>query len=149
MDHKAELEHFVVSLQTLNRYLRSTTFDKGNQSNQPVTRVQWLLLRHLHRKGGTTIGQLAAHLDVRASTMSQMLDRLEKAGYVYRQSDTQDARVKTVNLSDNSKAIITHMEANWIESLAEPFSHLSSEEREQLVETMQKLLSQLPKRDEV
>src|SRR5437870_837281 len=123
-----DLEHFVAHLQTVNRHLRSAVFDRGQQ---PVTRVQWLLMRHLNRSGGSTIGQLAERLDVRASTMSQMLDRLEKQGYLLRQQDPADARVKMIRLTTAGESVIRQTETYWLESLAEPFNKLEPQEREQ------------------
>jgi DNA-binding MarR family transcriptional regulator len=143
---ETELEQFVACLQALNRHLRSAAFD---QNKQPVTRVQWLLLRKLHHKGGRTIGQLAEHLDVRPSTMSQMLDRLEKLGYVTRESDPQDARVKLIQLTESGRSIILETESNWTRSLAEPFEKLNEEERNTIVGLMKKLSDHLPKRGDV
>jgi len=143
---ESDLEQFVVHLQALNRHLRSSVFD---QHMQPVTRVQWLLMRRLHHKGGSTIGQLAEHLDVRASTMSQMLDRLEKQDYVTREQDVLDARVKIIKLTPAGEAIIEQMQASWLQSLAEPFEHLGKEEQDTLVQLMKKLANHLPRRGDV
>ncbi|WP_020618050.1 MarR family winged helix-turn-helix transcriptional regulator [Paenibacillus daejeonensis] len=136
----SEMEQFVAHLQRVNRHLRSSVFE-GNQ--QPVTRVQWLLMRHLKRSGGSTIGQLAERLDVRASTMSQMLDRLEKQGYLVRQQDPADARVKLIRLTEEGHSVIAQTEKHWLDSLAEPFNKLEPEEREQLARLMQRLADQI------
>lgn len=145
MDENKSLEDFIGHLQALNRHLRSSAFDQGKH---PITRVQWLLLRCLYRQGGTTIGQLAEHLDVRASTMSQMIDRLEKSGYVRRSGDPRDARVKLIQLSEHGQQLIRNMEATWIKSLALPFEQLTPDEKQQLVSMMHKLVDLLPKRSE-
>ncbi|WP_199613846.1 MarR family winged helix-turn-helix transcriptional regulator [Paenibacillus alkalitolerans] len=140
---KAELEQFLAYFQAINRHLRSAAFD---QNQQPITRVQWLLMRQLHRRGGMTIGQLAEHLDVRPSTMSQMLDRLEKSGYVARKPDAQDARVKVINLTETGSEMIRKTEVTWMEALSEPFGHLGEDEREMFVRLMKKLSDHLPKK---
>lgn len=145
MDNKELLHSFVMNMQTINRYLRTMASD---QTENPVTRVQWLVLRHLQQKGGCTIGELAQHLDVRSSTMSQMIDRLEKNGIVYRSSVQQDARVKTVALSEKGKRIIQDREMLWVDSLAQPFQHFSTEEKEILLNLMDKLVSHIPKKRE-
>jgi DNA-binding MarR family transcriptional regulator len=143
MENKDLLHSFVMNMQTINRYLRSMG---TNQSENPVTRVQWLLLRHLQRNGSCTIGELAVHLDVRSSTMSQMVDRLEKNGIVYRSSNQKDARVKTVTLSEKGKEIIQDREMLWVDSLAQPFQNFSTEEKETLLNLMDKLVSHIPKK---
>jgi DNA-binding MarR family transcriptional regulator len=143
MENKDLLHSFVMNMQTINRYLRSMG---TNQSENPVTRVQWLLLRHLQRNGSCTIGELAEHLDVRSSTMSQMVDRLEKNGIVYRSAGQKDARVKTVSLSEKGKEIIQDREMLWVDSLAQPFQNFSTEEKETLLNLMDKLVSHIPKK---
>jgi DNA-binding MarR family transcriptional regulator len=145
MDHKEQLEMFTTHLQTVNRYLRCKTFDNEERA---ITRVQWLLLRYLYRKPGRTIGQLAVHLDVRQSTMSQMLDRLEKVDFIVRRIDQQDARIKLVELTPAGNSFIRQAEETWMEALAEPFAHFTTEERHSLVSLMEKLSAQLPKKEE-
>ncbi|MCI3922992.1 MarR family transcriptional regulator [Paenibacillus sp. TRM 82003] len=140
---EAGIEQFVAYLQSINRHLRSTALDPNRL---PVTRVQWLLLRKLHRKNGRTIGQLAEQLDVRASTMSQMLDRLEKAGLVTRETGESDARVKLIRLTAEGADVIAKAEKDWAEGLAEPFRALNEEEQETLLRLMKKLSDHLPRR---
>lgn len=137
------LEHFVDHMQRIQRYLRSEAFHRNKVE---LTRVQWMLLRHLRCRSGRTIGQLAEHLDVRASTMSQMIDRLEKMRYVVRESSAEDARVKLVKLTPEGAELIAGMEAAWLESLEEPFAHFDEEEKRQLVSLMEKLSSHLPRK---
>ncbi|MGZ4111798.1 MAG: MarR family winged helix-turn-helix transcriptional regulator [Tumebacillaceae bacterium] len=143
MKNRELIEQFFVSIQSINRYMRAGQFD---QENQPLTRVQWMILRHVFRREERTIGQLAEHLNVRSSTMSQMIDRLEKAELVYRATDTNDARARVVRLTPEGLKAIQEIETNWLETLAEPFDHLSTEEHQTLVKIMKKLTYHLPKR---
>jgi len=139
---ETNVDAFLASLQALNRHLRSSAFDAG----RALTKVQWLLLRQLHRQGSASIGQLAAHLDVRASTMSQMLDRLERSGYITREPDPADARAKLVRLTETGRRTVGKTEEVWRNALTEPFERLDAEERETLARLMRKLSEQLPGR---
>ena len=141
-DDRRQLEVFTTDLQKINRYFRCKTF---NNEERTITRVQWLLLRYLYRKPDRTIGQLAAHLDVRQSTMSQMLDRLEKGELITRRTDLQDARIKLVELTPTGISFILQTESTWMEALAEPFAQFSAEEKQALVGLMGKLSLYLPK----
>lgn len=143
MEKNELLQSFVMNIQTINRYLRSMMPDQGEYS---VTRVQWLLLRHLQRNGASTIGELADHLDVRSSTMSQMIDRLEKNGIVIRGTIQKDARIKTVVLSEMGIKIIQEREKMWVESMAQPFQHFTAEEKETFFHLMDKLVCHIPKK---
>jgi DNA-binding MarR family transcriptional regulator len=142
MENKDQLEIFTTHMQKVNRYLRCKTFDNEERT---ISRVQWLLLRYLYRQPKRTIGQLAAHLDVRQSTMSQMLDRLEKAELIIRQTDLLDARIKLVELTSAGAAFIRQTEEAWMEALSESFAHFTDEERLAIVSLMEKLSRNLPR----
>lgn len=143
MENQEVLEQFIAYLQSINRFMRTSAFDADTHQ---ITRVQWLLLRHLHHKGTTSIGHLARHLDVRPSTMSQMIDRLEKTDLVCRETDLQDARFKKIRLTPKGLSMIRQVESLWLEALSNPFEHLSAEEKHSLLILMGKLNDHLPKR---
>ena len=107
-----------------------------------LTRTQWFILHHVRRKP-RTIGELAGKLEVRPSSMSQMIDRLELAGIVERQNDPSDARSKLVVLSEEGKKNMDHISTSRIELLSAPFSQLSEEEQVKIVELMEKYKSNL------
>lgn len=142
MNHNESLEQFISHMQTINRHLRSKVFD---QQPDALTRVQWMLLKHLERHETRTIGQLAVHLDVRPSTMSQMIDRLEKSSLVYRESSVPDARVKNVALTETGKQMIRSREALWMEALNDAFNGFTEEEKAGLIGYMERLTSRLAK----
>lgn len=135
MDESNYLERFIDSVQYIGRMM------KRNQRNQAlpfgITKTQWFILRILVRKP-STIGELARKLEVRSSSMSQMIDRLELAGFVERQTDPADARSKIVVLSDEGKKHMDTISTKRIEFLSDPFSQLSEEEQVKIVELMEK-----------
>jgi DNA-binding MarR family transcriptional regulator len=142
VSHRDSLELFSQSLQAVHRYLRRN----GDTGRDGITRVQWLILWDLWRHEKRTIGELAEKLDVRPSTMSQMIDRLELAGLVYRCQDVHDARTRIVQLTDSGKERIQRLKDMRTQLLAEPFQQLDEDEQATLVELMAKLASFLPKR---
>lgn len=141
MNNQEEFEQFVAHLQKINRHIRNS---KSHLDTQQLTRVQWLLLRRLKRNEGSTIGQLAEYLNVRSSTMSQMIDRLEKTNLVVRENTAEDARVKNVVLTEDGEQLIRRSEEHWIRELSGPFEHFTTEERATLAALMEKLVRHLP-----
>lgn len=132
---QAVLERFFYQLQAINRHVRAGSF--SGRGRQP-TRVQWMILRHLQRTGGCSVGQLAERVDVGASAMSQMLDRLEKMGWILRQPDPRDARSRMVRLTPEGEQVVQEVEREWIRRLESPFSQLDPIEQRTLVELMEK-----------
>ncbi len=140
MDQHDLIEQYLYAHQNINRHIRSGALQGMAPS---VTRVQWMILRYLDRNSQGTIGQLAAHLAVRSSTMSLMIDRLEKARLVYRSTDPRDARMRIVRLTGEGGAMIVRVQARWADALFVPFTKLTEEERRLLVQLTAKLAGSL------
>lgn len=130
------VERFIAAFWRINRHLRHGALQ---QNGEQITRVQWMILRFLRRNESCAIGQLAEHMNVRPSTMSQMLDRLEKEHWVVRVQAPDDSRVRLIRLTDEGRSLIRSIEAVWHERLAMPLSTLTTEEQATLVALLQKL----------
>jgi DNA-binding MarR family transcriptional regulator len=139
----ALLERLFESLQVINRALRAGSLAEGGWN---ITRVQWMILRHIRKHSDCTIGELAERLDVRPSTMSQMLDRLEKVDLVMRVPSPTDARVKQIRLTEKGHQVIRQVESVWLSRLRAPFAELTDEEQGMLVELLGKLAANVARR---
>ena len=81
--------------------LRRMMFDR-TLAPLGITRSQWWVLAFVSRKNGLPQTQLANELDVGKVALGALIDRLEAAGFVFRQSDPVDRRVKRVYLTKQS-----------------------------------------------
>ena len=87
------------------------------------------LLNSLHEQEGLTHTELATQLRVVPATMTKMLQRMEKAGFVQRQPDVEDQRVSRVYLTDVGREIQAEM-LEVLRALAEEtFDGFTLEER--------------------
>jgi len=69
-----------------------------------LSRHQADVLSHLDAVAPTSVGELAGHMGVTASTMSLTVKRLERGGYVARRRDPADRRVVQLRLTDKGNA---------------------------------------------
>ncbi|WAH37123.1 MarR family winged helix-turn-helix transcriptional regulator [Alicyclobacillus dauci] len=136
MTENKHIEPFLTHWQSINRYLRKGMLTEGPER---ITRLQWTLLRYVNRKDACSVGKLAEHFGVRPSTVSQMMDRLEKAGLVQRVSDSRDARIKLVHLTEKGKAFILSIESVWAKRLSDSLDQLSDDEQQTLIELLERL----------
>ena len=67
---------------------------------------QILALVSIEERGSCTLGQLKKEMHVTAPTITGIIDRLERDGYVKRISDLKDRRVTNVILTKKGKGII-------------------------------------------
>lgn len=87
------------------------------------------MLRALWRQDGLTHSELATSMHVRPATMTKMVKRMEKAGFVERQSDPADHRVSRVYLTDAGRDVQTQVEQVWRTLEDETFAGFTMEER--------------------
>jgi DNA-binding MarR family transcriptional regulator len=85
------------------------------------------VLDHLDDLEATSLRDLARHMGVTASTMSLMIDRLERGGYVRRERSKQDARRVDLRLTEagvrikrQQKVLEPDLVAGMLDQLAEP-----------------------------
>ncbi len=94
-----------------------------------VYRGQPPLLEALWERDGQTHSDLAAHLHVTPATMSRMIQRMEKAGFVVRKPDPADRRVSRVYLTQAGRDIRSAI-AQAIRTIeADTFEGFTVEER--------------------
>lgn len=120
----------------LRRKLGGALFDEIG-----LYRGQHWILAALWREEGMTHSELAASLDRRPATITNMLQRMELAGLVERRRDTEDNRVSRVFLTDRGRAIRHGVERAWDEVERATFGCLDDEEQRQ----MRRLLAKISK----
>ncbi|OMF23243.1 hypothetical protein BK133_24660 [Paenibacillus sp. FSL H8-0548] len=64
------------------------------------------LMFALAREGGQSQNELARQLDIKAATLTVMLNRMEKNGLVRRETDARDLRVSRIYLSDKGHSTL-------------------------------------------
>lgn len=139
-------EHLYTLIHKIHRKLRNPKLDSVDRHLLPqVTKVQWWILKTLWERKQCTAGNLAETIGVRPGTMSQMLDRLEKAGFITRYADIADARVRIIRLTDKGHSIFHKSESNFVEKLAGPLEYLTPQEQQTLIRLMEKLVEHFPR----
>lgn len=103
--------------------------------------MEWIYL--LSKKQDVFQKDLEAVLDVRRSTISNVLGILEQKGYILRESVPADARLKKLSLTASGEEIYLGFESYLMQNEAEDFQIFSPEERELLVSLLERLGSSL------
>jgi len=71
-----------------------------------LTRSQWWVLAFLSRRDGMSQVALADELDVGKVALGGLVDRLEASGFVERQGDRVDRRVKRIHLTKAGSKLV-------------------------------------------
>ena len=94
-----------------------------------IYRGQPPVLHVLHEQEGLTQSELAGRLELSPATVTKMLQRLERAGFIQRQTDIEDQRVSRVYLTDAGRAIQADVAIALGRLALETFSEFTIEER--------------------
>ena len=92
------MQKFLVVYRYMRRYSRDL-------HSTGVRGRELAALRYLDEQGPRTIGQLKSYLFVSHSTASELVSRMEEAGYVERRRSARDSRVVLVELSEDGQRI--------------------------------------------
>jgi DNA-binding MarR family transcriptional regulator len=98
-----EVLEFMRLLWAVDHQLKSTS--KLMETTLGLTGPQRLVVRLVGRYPGITAGRLAQILHVHPSTLTGVLKRLEKRGYVERKSDPLDARKALFSLTEKGRGL--------------------------------------------
>lgn len=91
--------------------------------------------------GPSAITVIADELSISVSAATQLADRLEKTGMVERACDTSDRRIRLVSLTDHGADVMRSRRNMRRSQVRQALTHLSSDERLAVVESLAKLLA--------
>jgi DNA-binding MarR family transcriptional regulator len=92
-------------------------------------RGQPSVLQALWEHEGLMHTELSRHLEVQPATITRMLQRMEKAGFVERRPDPEDQRVSRVYLTEAGQAVRAGVQQVWRQLEEEAFAGFSLEEQ--------------------
>lgn len=97
-----------------------------------ITVPQFTALQILINQGNMTIGELSQKMALACSTITDLIDRMEKTELVARSRDEKDKRVVRVDVLPKGYSILEEVLNKRIEFLDSKLSGLSYEEKESL-----------------
>lgn len=100
---------------------------------------EFLLMRFVEATHGQSQQALAERLGVPASRMVALVDHLEDAGLVERRPDPQDRRVRGLYLTRKGRGALDRAAKIAIDYETRLCAGINREEREQLIDLLQKL----------
>lgn len=83
-----------------------------------ITPPQFNVLLHLIEEGDLTIGELSSRMYLACSTVTDLIDRMEKAELVVRKKDQKDRRVVRVHVLEKGNRLLEGVLLNRREYLA-------------------------------
>ena len=108
-----------------------------------LTGPQARLLLSLERNPNENQAFYAERLEIEPITLTRIVDRLEDAGWIERQSDPNDRRARILHLTDKSRGIVTALRAS-VETLFEDMlAGFGAEERTVFASLLERIATNL------
>jgi DNA-binding MarR family transcriptional regulator len=86
-------------------FVRQLHADMAGRGHDDLGRSDGLVFRMLHG-GPRTVSDLASRLEITKQGMGQIIEDMERRGYVVRRPDPGDARARLVELTDRGRAAL-------------------------------------------
>jgi MarR family transcriptional regulator, organic hydroperoxide resistance regulator len=87
------------------------------------------VLRALWEQEGMTQSELAERMKITPATMTKMLQRMEKTGFIQRKTDSEDQRVSRVYLTETGRAVQKDVESVLAQMEQDTFENFTLEEQ--------------------
>jgi DNA-binding MarR family transcriptional regulator len=101
----------------------------------------------LWRKDGLKVVALGRQAGLEPSTMTGLIDRMEKSGLVYRNADPNDRRIQRVYLTEDGKAVEKLTMESIDQVLLKIFNGISGQELSQTMDLLKRVLKNAQEAD--
>jgi DNA-binding MarR family transcriptional regulator len=130
--------------ETIDYFVKIVWQTMANRYNQLVTEfgitqsIGYLLI-NIDEKEGTTVSQAASLLGLKSTSLSRMLNQLEKTGLIYRESNQGDKRSVKIYLTELGKEK-RHLARGVVKQFNNYLNkHISEQDKEYLTEMLKKI----------
>ena len=108
-----------------------------------ITATQLSVIKMLHEIGDLSLSRLSTLIRANNSTVTGIVDRMERDGLVRREQSEDDRRVWMIRLSDRGKKLAREVDIAPWEALREAVLRLPARDREHLLETLSKVAAEV------
>jgi DNA-binding MarR family transcriptional regulator len=114
-------------------------FDQRARSVLNLSRAQCSVLAYLERNPNINQAKLADLLGVSPIASARLLDRMEAGGWIIREADENDRRVRRLSMSEKARNTLSEAQAVGRAVADEALAGFSAEERHTLTALLEKV----------
>lgn len=108
-----------------------------------LTLLQWRVLGELSRNEGLTQTALGGRLEASPMTISDVIERLEIAGFATREVDPSDSRAKLVAITTKARALVEEMRAVADEVYGKAVDGIDEADRAAMIRALTRIAANL------
>ncbi len=129
MTEKKRIDPKIVEIEENSRWVCGKIKKKGREilTDFEITPPQFEALQHLIKEGELTIGELSSKMYLACSTVTDLLDRMERNSLVVRVKDERDRRIVRIKVLQKGHDLIEEVLITRQKYLSEVLEECSSE----------------------
>ena len=104
-----------------------------------LTKEQMVVLKRLHDEDGLSQNELAFLTLRNKSSLTRLLTKMEKKGYITRKQCKEDKRINEVFLTDNGRNVFRRTKPAINEMISTMEQNISISEKQQIIKTLKKI----------
>lgn len=108
-----------------------------------LEQTQWRVLGILGDQSPSTVTHIARRSVIKASTVSRMLERMERDGHIVRTPSKTDQRVVQVSITRSGQAVLDRARRISANIYRTAFANISAKDAEVLMKTLKKIRDNL------
>ncbi|WP_036634889.1 MarR family winged helix-turn-helix transcriptional regulator [Paenibacillus massiliensis] len=140
MERNKEVYRIVQSFRRVHHAFMQVFWEQGEQKS--LTPVQFLVLSVLLERPNTSLTELAERAHMGNSTMSGVVERLVKAGYISRERLPNDRRSLTLRITSEGEQIRNDIEKMWMDRVS-GILDIPVQDRDIILDIHQQIISKL------
>ena len=136
-DSKSEVDAIVETIIYL--YTESRRLTKGMAAQFGLTGPQLTVIKLLEELGDLSLSSLSERIRAQNSTVTGIIDRMEREGLVRRERSTTDRRVVYIRLSDKGQKLAKNIQVEPMEIFRSALTSLTPADLAELLRILTKL----------
>ena len=120
-------------------YTESRRLTKGMARQFGLTAPQLTVIKLLEQLGDLSLSSLSSRIKAQNSTVTGIIDRMEREGWVVRERSQEDRRIVLIRLTDQGRELAESIEVEPMAIFRDALGSLSREELDQLFRILERL----------
>lgn len=136
MSKNLSLKAFVVLMKSSKSIMDLV---KKDISDHGMRTSDFTVLEALYHKGRQTIREISEAVLINTGSITYVIDKLEKKGYIERSYCKEDRRVVYIQITDNGKELMDQIFPKHQQMIEKVFEEVTDEEKEIVIDVLKRV----------
>jgi MarR family 2-MHQ and catechol resistance regulon transcriptional repressor len=120
-------------------YVHACSTIRKDIDSYGISRDHFMILELLYNKGPHPVQKICEIFSIPSGSITYVVDKLEKSGYVKRQPSPTDQRTSNVVLTEKGITLFDEIFPKHVETISKNFSFINDEEKQLLIDLLKRI----------